>query len=93
MNIREITIVGILAACSVLPGPAYACAPQEATVKETELSQLVRTRMTLDPVGAQALMARMQPVMQSYQGKLSSGGAVDWDKVCSQYDNLIKLAK
>ena len=38
-------------------------------------------------------MMKMQPVMQSYQQKMMSGGAVDWDTVCSEYDALIKQAQ
>ncbi|WP_139373671.1 hypothetical protein [Enhydrobacter aerosaccus] len=61
--------------------------------KGTKLSQLVQAKMAADPNAGQAMMAKMQPVMQSYQGKLSSGQTVDWDAVCSQYDDLIKQAQ
>jgi hypothetical protein len=38
-------------------------------------------------------MKKMQPIMQSNQAKMTSGGTVDWDAVCSQYDALIKEAQ
>jgi hypothetical protein len=42
---------------------------------------------------AQELMARMQPIMQAFQPQMAAGGTVDWDKVCVQYDALIKQAQ
>ncbi len=70
-----------------------ACTQQEATAKGTQLSQLLQTKMSQDPVTAQAVMMKMQPVMQSYQQKMMAGGAVDWDTLCSEYDALIKQAQ
>lgn len=61
--------------------------------KAGQLNQLVEAKMAQDPAQGQALMTKMQPVMQSYQGSMSSGGTVDWDKVCGGYNVLIKQAQ
>ena len=39
------------------------------------------------------MMAKMQPIMQANQAKMTSGGTIDWDTVCIQYDALIKQAQ
>lgn len=70
-----------------------ACTQQDATGKANQLSQLVQAKMASDPSQGQGLMAKMQPIMQSYQGSMSSGGTVDWDKICGEYDALIKQAQ
>jgi hypothetical protein len=77
-------------------GPSLAdaaCTQQDAMGKANQLSQLVQAKMASDASQGQALMAKMQPIMQSYQGSMSSGGTVDWDKVCGEYDALIKQAQ
>ncbi len=86
------------AAClsfSVMPSIAEAaCTQQDASAKGMQLSQLVQAKMAKDPTAGQAMMMKMQPIMQANQGKMmSAGGAVDWDAVCSQYDALIDQAK
>lgn len=85
--------VGLIVA-AMDPSLAYAaCTQQDATTKAGQLSQLVQAKMTQDPSQGQALMAKMQPIMQSYQPSMSSGAPVDWDKVCGEYDELIEQAK
>lgn len=61
--------------------------------KGSQLSQLIQTKMAQDPSQGQALMMKMQPIMQSSQSMMTAGGTVDWDKVCGQYDALIKQAQ
>ncbi len=79
---------------AVGPGLAHAaCTQQDAMGKANQLNQLVQAKMASDPSQGQALMAKMQPVMQSYQGSMTSGGTVDWDKICDEYDALIKQAQ
>ncbi len=83
-----------LAALLVLaPGLARACTQQEAMAKGTQLSQIVQTKMAQDPAQGQALMAKLQPIMMANQGQMTSGGTVDWDKVCGEYDALLKQAQ
>lgn len=93
MNVRTMIAVAALATVIAAPTLASACTQQEAMGKATQFSQLVQTKMQQDPNQGQALMAKLQPVMQSYQSQMTTGGAVDWDKVCSQYDDLIKQAQ
>ena len=38
-------------------------------------------------------MAKMQPIMMANYGQMVSGGTIDWDKVCGQYDAPIEQAK
>ena len=83
-------------AISLLLAPSIAhaaCTQQEAMAKGTQLSQIVQTKMAQDPTQGQALMAKLQPIMAASQGQMTSGGAADWDKVCSEYDALIKEAQ
>ena len=61
--------------------------------KAAQLNQMVQAKMAQDPSQGQALMAKLQPIMLSYQGSMSTGGGVDWDKVCSEYDALIEQAE
>lgn len=85
-----------IAAVALLLGAptfAQACTQQDAMSQANQLSQLVQAKMASDPSQGQALMAKMQPIMQSYQGSMSSGGTADWDKVCDEYDGLIKQAQ
>lgn len=81
--------------CVLLAGPgvAQACDQQEAQAKATKLSQLVQAKMASDPAAGQAMMAKMQPIMQSYQGKMTSGQTINWDSVCDQYDEMLKQAQ
>ncbi len=94
MNLRNTLTAAALTSMVLVPGFAQAaCTQQEATAKGTQLSQILQAKLSQDPVTAQAVMMKMQPVMQSYQQKMMSGGAVDWDTVCSEYDALIKQAQ
>lgn len=70
-----------------------ACDQQGAMAKGAQLSQLVQAKMAQDPAAGQAMMMKMQPIMQASQAKMVSGGTVDWDAVCSEYDDLIKQAR
>jgi len=91
---KTVSAAALIVSVAVVPGFAQAaCTQQDATAKGNELSQLVQAKMAKDPSAGQAMMTKMQPIMQSYQGKLTSGGTVDWDSVCAQYDELIKQAK
>ena len=68
----------------LLPSLAQAaCAQREATAKGTQLSQILQAKLSQDPVTAQAVMMKMQPVMQSYQQKMMSGGAVEIGTPCA----------
>lgn len=81
-------------AIAMAPGVSRAaCTQQDAMGKATQLTQLLQAKMASDPSQGQALMAKMQPIMQSYQGSAASGGTFDWDKVCDEYDALIKQAQ
>ncbi len=76
------------------PGLVHAaCSQDEASAKGVQLGQLVQARMAKDPAAGQALMMKMQPIMQGFQAKTMSGGVVDWDAVCGQYDAMIEQAK
>jgi len=91
---KSMIAIALVASAAVMPGLAQAaCTQQEATTKGNQLSQLVQAKMAQDPSAGQAMMTKMQPIMQAYQGKMTSGGTVDWDSVCDQYDALIKEAK
>jgi hypothetical protein len=84
----------VLIAAALAPAVSRAaCTQQDAMGKATQLSQLVQAKMASDPSQGQALMAKMQPIMQSYQGSTAAGGTFDWDKVCAEYDALIKQAQ
>jgi len=61
--------------------------------KSTQLSQLMQAKMAQDPAQGQVLMAKMQPIMMQNQNQMAAGGTPDWDKVCGQYDALIKQAQ
>ena len=88
------TIVALLALLSAAPSLAYAaCTQQDAMAKGGELSQLVQSKMAQDASAGQALMMKMQPIMQANQAKMTSGGTIDWDSVCAEYDALIKQAQ
>ncbi len=94
MNACRAIIAAALIGAAVGPGLAHAaCTQQDAMGKATQLSQLVQAKMASDPSQGQALMAKMQPIMQSYQGSMGNSGTVDWDKVCDEYDALIKQAQ
>jgi hypothetical protein len=89
----KIMMAAALASLALAPGLAAACTQQEAMAKGSQLSQLVQAKMAQDPSAGQAMMMKMQPIMQSYQTKVASGGTVNWDAACSQYDDLIAQAK
>ncbi len=90
---RSIALTALIAT-AVVPGLAQAtCTQQEASAKSLQLGQIVQAKMAKDPAAGQALMMKMQPIMQAYQGQMMSGGAVDWNAVCSQYDAMIEQAK
>ena len=79
---------------AVVPGLAQAaCSQQEASAKGVQLGQLVQARMAKDPAAGQAMMMKMQPIMQDFQAKTMAGGVVDWDAVCTQYDAMIDQVK
>jgi hypothetical protein len=89
----KIMTFAALASLALAPGFASACTQQEAMAKATQLSQLVQAKMAQDPSAGQAMMAKMQPIMQSYQSQVTTGGTINWDAVCTQYDSLIAQAK
>ena len=93
MTNRKIIIAATLLTFAVAPGIAQACTQQEAMAKASQLSQLVQAKMAQDPSQGQALMARMQPIMQASQSQMTGNGAPDWDKVCGEYDALLKQAQ
>jgi len=94
MKASPAVVGAALIAAAMAPGLAdAACTQQDAMGKASQLSQLVQAKMASDPSQGQALMAKMQPIMQSSQSSMSSGGTVDWDKVCGEYDALIKQAQ
>jgi hypothetical protein len=89
MNLRRITAGATLALLTVASGQAQACTQDDVTTKAAHLSHLVQVKAAQDPVQGQALTAKMQPIMDSLQAQTTSGGTVDWNSVCSQYDALI----
>lgn len=94
MRLHRAIALTALITMTVMPGLAQAaCTQQEATAKGVHLGQIVQARMAKDPAAGQALMMKMQPIMQAYQGQMMSGGTVDWNAVCSQYDAMIDQAK
>ena len=94
MRLHRTIAFTVLLATTALPGLAQAaCTQQEASAKGLQLGQIVQAKMAKDPAAGQALMMKMQPIMQAYQGQMMSGGAVDWNAVCSQYDALIEQSK
>ena len=92
MHLHKLGIAALVA-LAIAPPLAQACTQQDAMAKANQLSQLVQAKMAQDPSQGQAMMAKMQPIMQSYQSSMTSGGTVDWDKVCGEYDDLIKQAQ
>ena len=93
MTRRKIIVAATLATLTLAPGLSYACTQQDVMAKGSQLSQLIQTKMAQDPSQGQALMMKMQPIMQSSQSMMTAGGTVDWDKVCGEYDALIKQAQ
>ncbi len=93
LNLRSAAIAAALAMTLLTPGLALACTQQDVMAKGTQLSQLVQAKMAQDPQAGQALMMRMQPIMQSYSTQMTSGGTPDWDAVCKQYDDLLAEAQ
>ena len=65
MKLRRTILVVTLMTFTVPQFAHAACTQQEAMAKGTTLSQLVRTKMSADPTQAQALMAKMTPIMQA----------------------------
>jgi hypothetical protein len=94
MMVQKIVTAVVLTTLAAAPGLAHAaCSQQDVMAKGGQLSQLLQAKMAKDPTQGQALMVKMQPVMQSYQAQMTAGGSVDWDKVCGEYDELIKQAQ
>ena len=93
MTDRTIIVAVTLLTLTAAPGIAQACSQQEAMAKGSQLSQLVQAKMAQDPSQGQALMAKMQPIMMASQPQTTAGAAPDWDKVCGEYDALIKQAQ
>lgn len=95
IKLRSKMIVGLcVASFGALPGYAFAaCTQQDALSKAQTLSQLLQTKMAKDPAGTQALMVKMQPIAQSYSTQMGTGAAVNWDTVCTAYDDLLKQAQ
>jgi hypothetical protein len=94
MIVRRIMITVTFAALAAASGLANAaCTQEDLMAKATKLSQLIQTKMAQDPSQGQALMAKLQPIMQAQQTRMASGGAVDMDKVCGEYDDMIKQAQ
>ncbi len=94
MRMHSTIAFSALVAMTMMPGLAQAaCTQQEATAKGVQLGQMVQAKMANDPAAGQALMMKMQPMMQANQGKMMSGETVNWDALCSQYDAMIDMAK
>ena len=94
MRLHKLIVTTVFMGMAMAPGLAQAaCTQQDAMAKGVRLSQMVQAKMAQDPAAGQALMMKMQPIMQANQGQMMSGAAVDWNAVCSQYDTMIDLAK
>jgi hypothetical protein len=87
------TMMAFLALVTSATFANAACSQQDAMAKGSELSQIVQTKMAQDPTAGQAMMMKMQPIMQANQAKMMSGGTIDWDAVCTEYDALIKQTR
>jgi hypothetical protein len=91
---KSMIAIVLTAAALTLPTLAHAaCTQQDAMAKATQLSTLIQAKMAKDPAAGQAAMMKMQPIMQANQAKMTSGGTIDWDTVCTQYDALITQAQ
>ena len=64
MKHTKMTIAFIMLVVSA-PLARAACSQQDAMAKGTELSQIMRTKMAQDPSAGQAMMMKMQPIMQA----------------------------
>jgi hypothetical protein len=93
MRSYKATITAALAVVALTPGLAEASSQQEAMAKSSQLSQLVQAKMAQNPSEGQSMLIKMQPIMQANQAKMTTGGTVDLDAVCVQYDALIKQAQ
>jgi hypothetical protein len=93
MKFNKLAVVASIVAFAATPGLAHACSQQDLMTKAAQLSKLVQAKMAQDPTQGQALMAKMQPIMMANQNAVTAGGAVDLDKLCVEYDDLIKQAQ
>ena len=94
MNRQSQVMLIAFAALLAVPTSAFAaCSQQDAMAKGTQLGQLMQSKVAQDPSAGQAIMMKMQPIMQANQAKMMSGGSIDWDSVCTEYDALIKQAQ
>jgi hypothetical protein len=94
MTPQKSMIAIVVTAALTLPTLAHAaCTQQDAMAKANQLSTLIQAKMAKDPAAGQAAMMKMQPIMQANQAKMTSGGTIDWDTVCTQYDALITQAQ
>jgi hypothetical protein len=76
------------------PDLAHAtCTRQEVLAKGVQLGKLVKAKTSTDPMRGRVLMAKMAPIMQASEVQMISGGTVDLDKVCGEFDQLIVQAK
>jgi hypothetical protein len=89
-----IRVALVLTLFALTPDLAHAvCTQQEAMQKADQLVGVLQAKGRADPQKAEALVGKMQAIAQSYQGKVESGGQVDWGQVCAQYDDMLKQAQ
>jgi hypothetical protein len=88
-----VTTIALMALVTPTTFARAACSQQDAMAKGTELSQILQKKMAQDPSAGQAIMMKMQPIMQANQAKMMTGGSIDWDSVCVEYDAFLKQAR
>jgi hypothetical protein len=96
MNFRNVVAAALcIASVGAAPGYVFAasCTQQDAMAKAQNLSQLLQAKMAQNPSAAQAVMAKMAPIAQSYSGQMTSATTINWDTICAEYDDLIKQAQ
>ena len=93
MKHNKLAVIASIVAFAATPGLAHACSQQDVMAKGAQLSKLIQAKMAQDPTQGQALMTKMQPIMMANQSAVTAGGVVDWDKLCGEYDDLIKQAQ
>jgi hypothetical protein len=93
MMVRQIMMAVTLATLAAPDLAHAACTRQEVMAKVMQLGQLVKAKMSTDPMRGRLLMAKMAPIMKASQVQMIKGGTVDLDKVCGEIDRLIVQAK
>ena len=67
MRLPSILAVAAITSLTMTCGLVQAaCSQQDASAKGMQLSQLVQAKMAKDPSAGQAMMMKMQPIMQAY---------------------------